>query len=66
MVIIGSKAFAECNSLTSIEIPNSVETIESEAFGNCYNLARIDIGSGLRSLNGRVFNYCLVSRQAHA
>ena len=32
---IGNGAFGGCSGLTSITIPNSVESIENEAFGNC-------------------------------
>ena len=32
---IGLRAFEDCNSLTSVTIPDSVTTIESIAFENC-------------------------------
>ena len=38
---IGSGAFENCYSLTSITIPNSVTSIGSEAFFNCLNLTYI-------------------------
>jgi hypothetical protein len=35
-------AFASCRGLTSVTIPNSVETIESGTFQNCTSLTRIN------------------------
>ena len=39
--VIGEEAFYNCNSLTSITIPNSVTTIGKYAFCECSNLASI-------------------------
>ena len=36
--VIGNRAFWECESLTSINIPNSVTTIGKGAFFGCRNL----------------------------
>lgn len=38
---IGSSAFEECSSLTSVTIPNSVTNIGSSAFSGCDNLTRV-------------------------
>jgi len=38
---IGSKAFYNNSSLTSVNIPNSVTSIEDQAFSCCYNLTRV-------------------------
>ena len=47
-------AFSGCTSLTSIEIPASVETIEAAAFKGCSQLATITFekGSKLRTIGG--------------
>ncbi len=37
----GHGAFANCTSLTSIEIPASVETIETSAFSGCSSLSKV-------------------------
>ena len=52
---IGSCAFLECTSLTSIEIPNSVTSIGSNAFAYCTNLTSIDIPNSVTSIGGYAF-----------
>jgi hypothetical protein len=39
---IGSEAFSNCNSLTSITIPSSVNSLGSSAFSNCSGLISVD------------------------
>lgn len=41
---IESYAFADCQSLYSIEIGKSIKVIESHAFKDCYNIDKIDFG----------------------
>lgn len=38
---IGNKAFADCNDMTSVTIPNSVTEIGSEAFKNCSSMTTV-------------------------
>ncbi len=47
-------AFSGCSSLTSIEIPASVTTIEATAFKGCYKLATVTFeqGSQLKTIGG--------------
>jgi len=47
-------AFSDCSSLTSIEIPASVETIEATAFSDCSKLATVTFekGSQLKIIGG--------------
>ena len=47
-------AFSDCSSLTSIEIPASVETIEATAFKRCSQLATVTFekGSQLKTIGG--------------
>lgn len=47
---IGERAFNECNTLTSITIPNSVISTD-DAFRICSRLTSITIGSGVTSIN---------------
>ena len=47
-------AFSDCSSLTSIEIPASVETIKASAFKGCSSLATVTFenGSQLKTIEG--------------
>lgn len=55
---IGSYAFKECISLTSIEIPNSVTSIKRNAFDNCTSLVSITIPNSVTSIEYDCFWNC--------
>ena len=55
---IGSYAFSECSSLTSVTIPNSVTSIEYCAFYRCSSLTSIIIPSSVMSIGDQAFNGC--------
>ena len=55
---IDTSAFANCTSLTSIKIPNSVSIINPKAFANCTSLTSIKIPNSVRGMNISVFNGC--------
>ena len=55
---IGSKAFSECSSLTSITIPSSVTSIGKGAFIECYGLTSITIPSSVTSIGSNAFSTC--------
>ena len=57
--VIGARAFADCNSLTSITIPNSVTTIKGYAFSGCVSLTSITIPDSVVSISENAFNDCL-------
>ena len=56
--IIEDNAFSDCYELTSITIPNSVETIGEQAFKGCTGLTSVTIGSGVTAIGAKAFNYC--------
>ena len=55
---IGSNAFANCTSLTSVTIPSSVNSIGSYAFYGCRSLTSATIPSGVPSIGDFTFGYC--------
>ena len=55
---IGSSAFYDCRSLTSITIPNSVTSIGSHAFYACRSLTSVTIGNGVTSIGDYAFRAC--------
>lgn len=50
LTIIDAGAFAECNSLEAIVIPNNVTTIGNNALSYNNNLASVTIGSGVTNM----------------
>ena len=58
---IGDAAFAECSSLTSIEIPSSVTRIGVQAFLGCTSLTSIEIPSSVTSIGEGAFLGCSCS-----
>ena len=55
---IGTSAFFDCSSLTSVTIPNSVISIGSTAFDYCSGLTSVTIGNGVTSIGNGAFNWC--------
>ena len=55
---IGSSAFSECSSLTSITIPSSVTSIDYSAFEDCNSLTTITIPSGVTIIDTWTFYGC--------
>ena len=56
--VIGNGAFAFCNSLTIINIPNSVTTIGESAFGGCESLTNINIPNSVTTIGKSAFGWC--------
>lgn len=50
--------FYDCNSLTSITIPNSVTSLERSVFDNCNSLTSITIPNSVISIGNGAFYNC--------
>ena len=50
ITIIKDSAFAGCEKLTRVDIPDSVTEIDSGAFNNCSRLEQVTIGAGLTEI----------------
>ena len=55
---IGIRAFYDCKSLTTIDIPVGVTSIGEEAFRDCTSLESINLPDGLTSIGEEAFAYC--------
>lgn len=55
---ISNQAFFECDSLTSVIIPDSVTTIGSSAFYGCEKLTSIVIPDSVTSIDRSAFSGC--------
>jgi hypothetical protein len=58
VTIIGDYAFLWCDSLTSIEIPDSVTSIGGEAFACCGSLTSIEIPGSVTNIGDYAFYDC--------
>ena len=56
-MLIGNHAFYECNSLTSLTIPDSVKTIGECAFEYCGSLKSVTIGKSVNFIDNCAFGY---------
>ena len=55
---IGSDAFCDCPSLTSVTMGTNITSIGDYAFFECINLTSVTIGTNVTSIGGGAFNYC--------
>lgn len=55
---ISGIAFADCTSLTSIKIPDSVTSIGSSAFSYCESLTSIEMSNSVTSISHYAFSNC--------
>ena len=55
---IGYQTFAGCTSLSSIKLPNSLQTIEGSAFQSCSSLMAITIPASVKTIVGNAFDNC--------
>ena len=59
MKSIGNDAFYKCESLASVQIPDSVESIGDGAFYNCKSLSRIQIPDSVKRIGNGAFDCCI-------
>ena len=55
---IGNSAFTKCIKLTSVNIPDSVKTIEKYAFSDCSGATEVTIGAGVETFGEDAFYGC--------
>lgn len=55
---IGESAFDNCQSLTSINIPEGVTSIGNSAFNGCSSISSINIPENVTSIGDYAFEYC--------
>ena len=58
VISIGERAFAYCESITSVIIPNSVNSIANEAFYYCSSLTSISIPGSVMNIGNSAFSTC--------
>ncbi len=58
LTVVDASAFAGCESLLSVTLPNSITEIQSEAFYNCTSLKGIIIPEGVGIVGGSAFGGC--------
>ncbi len=58
VIIIGKYAFGDCFGLTSINIPESITSINSKAFYGCMNLMSVTIPNSLTNIASNAFSTC--------
>ena len=55
---IGRFAFAHCDSLTEVTIPDGVTSIGDSAFRDCSSLTKVTIPKSVTSIKAGAFAYC--------
>lgn len=55
---IGYKAFAYCNNITNVYIPDNVKFIEQDAFQKCKRLKAVRLPASISSLERGIFSMC--------
>ena len=58
LTTIGDRAFYDCESLTSVTIPDSVTTIGNYAFDGCHSLTSVTIGDSVTTIGWYAFYSC--------
>ena len=56
--ISGNENFRNCDSLTSVTIPDGVTTLPNDCFYDCNNLHEVNLPNFLTSMGSSCFGYC--------
>ena len=56
--VIGDRAFYECKSLTSIQLPEGINFIGADSFYRCSSLSSIQLPDGINSIGLGAFSEC--------
>ena len=59
------QAFQGCDKILSVELPNTITTIDAMAFYNCSNLATINIPASVQVVGKMVFAGCSKLKEVH-
>ncbi len=59
-------AFSDCTALASIEIPDSVTSIDKYAFSGCTALTTATIGSSVTEIGSKAFENCSVLEEINS
>lgn len=55
---IADYTFENCNLLTSVDMPDSIELIDNLAFSKCTSLSKVNIGKNVKVIGFMVFQDC--------
>ena len=60
---IGSRAFQDCNNITAVKLPSSLEYMKNHAFASCDKLASVDTSmcTGLKEIGEYAFEYTVIT-----
>lgn len=58
VIAIGSDAFADCEGLTDVMLPNTIQTIGARAFKGCSQLSSISIPASVQEIDYYAFHTC--------
>jgi hypothetical protein len=56
--IIEHQAFAYCQNLQAVDLPDTVEEIHSKAFFGCINLTKLKLSKSLKTVKKKAFDNC--------
>ena len=55
---IADEAFANCNWINSVTLPNTIERIGKKAFSHCTGIETLNLNEGIKIIDEKAFEYC--------